>query len=305
MSLAPVVLFVYNRPEHTRRTLEALQLDPLAAQSELVVYADGPRRDGDRSQIAAVRELFEGLSGFKSVNIRASGENRGLAASIIDGVTEVISNHGRAIVLEDDLVVSPQFLTYMNGALDYYADEETVMHISGYWFPIDLEMAPGTFFLRVPSSWGWATWARAWQCFEKNPKELKCSFTHADIRRFNLDGANDFWEQVLHNCQGKANTWAIFWYAAIFRNNGLCLFPAQSLVENIGTDGSGVHCLVTDIYRSRLAGSRVDVFKELPVENLQVLEELKKFYRQNRIGKVKRFVEVNKIRLRKLVERNR
>jgi hypothetical protein len=304
MQLAPVVLFVYNRPQHTRRTIAALQLDPLAAQSDLVVYADGPRRESDRLKVEAVREFLGGVSGFKSVTIRAYGENRGLAASIIDGVTSVINEHGRAIVLEDDLVVSSHFLTYMNEALEFYADMEQVMHVSGYWFPIDMEEAPGTFLLRLPSSWGWATWARAWRWFKKDPKSLQKSFSQADVLRFNFEGANDFWEQVVHNLNGKADTWAIFWYAAIFRRNGLCLYPSRSLVENIGTDGTGEHCLITDIYNSGLASTRVDDFTLLLEEDKLAVDCLKQFYISNRIGRVKRFVEVNRIRLRNIFGRN-
>ena len=304
MELAPIILFVYNRPDHTCRTIEALQRNPLAAQSELVVYSDGPRRECDWRKVEEVREVVQRASGFRSIAIRASEGNRGLAASIIDGVTSVINEHGRVIVLEDDLVVSPYFLTYMNDALEFYAGMEQVMHVSGYWFPIGPEGAPGTFFLRLPSSWGWATWARAWRWFRKDPKSLQKSFSQADILRFNFEGANDFWEQVVHNLNGKADTWAIFWYAAIFRRNGLCLYPSRSLVENIGADGTGEHCLITDIYKSELASSRVDDFTVLLEENKLALDCLKEFYASNRIGRLKRFVEVNRIRLKNILGRN-
>lgn len=301
MQLAPIILFVYNRPEHTRKTIEALQRNPLAAESDLVIFSDGPRRESDRRRIREVREFLKSISGFRRVSVRESDVNRGLADSIIEGVTSVVNEYGRVIVLEDDLVVSPYFLSYMNDALTYYADVERVMHISGYWYPIEEAEMPETFFLPLPSSWGWATWARAWRCFEKNPKELRNSFSRDDITQFNLDGANDFWEQVIHNLNGKATTWAIFWYAAIFRRNGLCLYPSQSAVKNIGNDGTGVHCLITDKYDSGLANSRVSQFQEMIAEDKVALDYLKRFYVRNHIGKLKRFLEATKIRLKKYV----
>lgn len=305
MSLAPVVLFVYNRPEHTRRALEALRHNPEAARTELVIYADGPLRECDRAKVAAVRELLQEVPGFRRVTVRAAESNRGLASSIIDGVTRVVTEHGRAIVLEDDLVVSPHFLAFMNEALAYYAEAERVMHVSGYWFPIGLEPEPSAFFLPVPSSWGWATWARAWRWFEKDPVGLTQQFSPEDRRRFNLDGANDFWEQVVHNLKGKADTWAIFWYAAIFRRKGLCLYPSRSLVRNDGSDGSGVHCVITDIYQGELAPDRPARFPTVLEENSAALTALKAFYRKHRIGRLRRFAEVVRVKVRRLrAERN-
>ena len=300
MEFAPIALFVYNRPAHTRRVIEALQCDPLAAHSNLLIFSDGPRRPSDRSAVREVRDYLAGIGGFRSVAVKASAENRGLAESIITGVGEVIQAYGRVIVLEDDLVVAPFFLSYMNDALVGYADVPQVMHVSGYWFPVDSTGLPATFFLRVPSSWGWATWARAWRCFEKNPQTLKRTFSGRDIRRFNLDGANDFWEQVLHNLNGKANTWAIFWYASIFRRNGLCLFPSRSLVQNIGSDGTGVHCLITDAYQGELADGKVVDLQPLVEESPLALSALQAFYRRNRIGRWRRFFEVSRIRTRRM-----
>ena len=286
---APIVLFVYNRPEHTRRVIEALRCDPLAAQSELVVFADGPRNASDRRKVEEVRGFLQGVTGFGSISVRASEGNRGLAASIIDGVTSVINEHGRAIVLEDDLVVSPHFLSYMNEALEFYKDVEQVMHVSGYWFPVNLEEKSETFLLRYPSSWGWATWGRAWRWFQKDPKGLHKAFSRSDISRFNLDGAVDIWEQVVHNLNGKADTWAVFWYATIFCKKGLCLYPSRSLVQNIGMDGSGQHCLVTNVYENQLANRKINSFTNVLEENIEVLDCLKRFYARHRISRLTRF----------------
>jgi hypothetical protein len=187
----------------------------------------------------------------------------------------------------------------MNDALAHYAEVERVMHVSGYWYPISQAGLPETFFLRLPSSWGWATWERAWKVFEKKPEDLLRLFNRDEIREFNLEGANDFWEQVVHNLNGKANTWAIFWYAAIFRKKGLCLYPSQSFVQNKGTDGSGKHCLVTSIYDCELSGLKIKKFTGEIEENNLALQSLKNFYRKNHIGKIKRFIEIIKLRIKK------
>lgn len=300
LQLAPIVLFVYNRPEHTRRTIESLLHNPLAAESELIVYSDGPRHRSDREPVGKVRDFLQGVTGFRNLTVRASENNQGLARSIIEGVSNVINEYGRVIVLEDDLVVAPYFLAYMNDALEYYADVEQVMHVSGYWHPVGPLMREETFYLRVPSSWGWATWSRAWNFFKKDADDLMQRFSAEDIVRFNLDDACDFWEQVRHNRQGKADTWAIFWYATIFEKNGLCLYPPQSLVNNAGHDGSGVHCLVTNTYHVDLSDGPIINFSNDVTENAEELLRLKAFYAENRVGRLQRFMTIMNLRVQKL-----
>lgn len=298
---APIALFVYNRPRHTRETIEALRRNPLAAESDLFIFSDGPRRAADRPQVEAVRRLIGTVTGFRSVAVSAGAENRGLAQSIISGVTELVERHGRVIVLEDDLITSPYFLTYMNEALDRYADVPQVMHVSGYQYPIDLSELPDAFFLRFPSSWGWSTWARAWQSFRKDPAALKREFSPEEIRRFCLDDCCDFWETVIHNLQGKANTWAVFWYAAIFRQGGLCLYPRASAVCNIGHDGTGVHCVETTDYETPLVTDPVTDFPDELVEHPLALARLQDFFVKHRIGRIERFLRVVRGRLKRLL----
>lgn len=300
---APVALFTYNRPSHVRRTIEALLMNRLADQTDVYVFSDGPKGKSDYPGVAKVRDYLQSVTGFKSLQIKSSVVNRGLAASIIEGVTEIVKLQGRVIVLEDDLVSSPFFLEYMNDALDGYADNEQVMHISGYMYPVEREGLPETFFLRFPSPWGWATWSRAWKSFEKNVDVLYKEFSKAEITRFNLDGANDFWEQVRHNRQGKANTWAIFWYASIFKQNALCLFPRQSLVENIGQDGTGVHCLKTDVYKSTMPDRPVEVVVGKLMENPLACSRVQAFYRENRLNRWLRLVLIYKLRMERFLSR--
>ena len=277
-SLAPIVLFTYNRPWHTRQTVTALQNNELARNSELFVFSDGPKDENDAQAVDDVRRFIRTISGFKKTLIVERQENRGLADSIISGVSRVVNDHGRVIVLEDDLLTGPHFLRFMNAALDYYGDKKDVWHISGWNYPIDSTGLPDAFLWRVMNCWGWATWADRWQYYRRDPGGVIKAFTREEIFRFNLDGNFDFWRQVKRNAAGKIKSWAIFWYAAIFRHKGLCLNPTRSLVQNIGRDGSGRHCGSGD--RKRLTDPPAEtVPREFPLqiaENQAVVAHIKR-----------------------------
>jgi hypothetical protein len=278
MTLAPITLFVYNRSAHTRQTVEALQKNTLAKDSDLIIYSDAPKTPEVAAAVHEVREYIGTINGFKSVAIIERDKNWGLANSIIDGVTSVVNKYGRIIVLEDDLVTSPYFLDFMNSALETYKDDETVMHISGYMFPIDNADLPETFFLRTASCWGWATWSRAWRHFEKNPKKLLSEFSKQTINRFNMDGAYNFWAQVEQNGRGEIDTWAIFWYASVFLKGGLCLHPKISMVSNIGHDGTGFNCVKTDAFAVQLADKPITPSEHNLAENALALYRTKAFF---------------------------
>lgn len=240
--LAPIVLFVYNRPEHTRRTLAALAANALAIDSDLIIYADGPKKPGHIPGVEDVRKVVRATTGFKSVSVVEREENIGLARSIISGVTEVCEAHGRAIVLEDDLLVAPEFLSYMNRALDRYANENRVMQIAGYMFPISRpERLPGAFFSTLSTTWGWATWRRAWSALELDADVLLAKVSLSGRKTFDRNGSYPFLNTLIGQ-RGRFDVWGIRWYASMFVNDGLCLHPARSLVRNIGMDGSGENC---------------------------------------------------------------
>jgi len=271
-------LFVYNRPLHTRQTVEALQKNDLAKDSDLVIFSDAPKNAEAVEAVREVREYIGTVTGFKTITIVERDRNWGLANSIIDGVTSVVNKHGRIIVLEDDLITSPFFLDFMNAALENYKEDEKVMHISGYMFPIDNAGLPETFFLRTASCWGWATWDRAWMHFEKNPERIMGEYTKQTINRFNLDGAYDFWTQVELNAAGVMDTWAIFWYESVFKEGGLCLHPKYSMVKNIGHDATGEHCRDTDTFGVQLANKTITEFERNHEEDVLALERTKAFF---------------------------
>ncbi len=289
---APVCLFAYNRPDHTARTLQALSASPLAAHTELQVYLDGPRSEDDALLVAQTRKVIEAQTGFASVNLHAREANAGLAQSIQDGVTATMQTYGKAIVVEDDIVTSPAFLTYMNRALDRYQDDTRVWHVSGFNedLPALLDRR-GAVFWRFMSCWGWASWAERWQHFERDPEKLVQQFSEDDIYRFNLNGAQDFWDQVQGNVRGEIRTWAVFWYATIFKQGGLCLSPCKSFVDNIGLDGSGTHCGPVDELKPKDLCYDYDLpFPKKAIEDKVALEALRAHfsYRPGRLTRLRR-----------------
>ncbi|MDP2785650.1 MAG: glycosyltransferase [Sulfurimicrobium sp.] len=278
MNRAPIALFVYNRPTHTHQTVEALLKNQLSKESDLFIFSDAPKSVAQTDAVREVRQYIRQIDGFKSVTIVERDRNWGLANSIIDGVTRLCNEYGRVIVLEDDLITSPYFLSFMNVALDAYQDEEKVMHISGYMFPIDVTGLPETFFLRTASCWGWATWDRAWEHFSKEPKKLLGEYTAQTINRFNMDGTYNFWAQVEQNESGLINTWAVFWYASVFQVGGLCLHPAISMVSNIGHDDSGEHCKRSHDFSAALASRQIAYFENNIIESALAHDRTRNFF---------------------------
>lgn len=241
-TLAPVVLFVYNRPAHTRRTVEALLKNELAKDSDLIIYSDAPKNPQAEDAVREVRGYIRSITGFRSVSIVERDSNWGLANSIIDGVTAVVNKYGRTIVLEDDLIVTPHFLGFMNRALEKYENEQRVIQVSGYMFPVKINIREDALFLPLCTSWGWATWKRAWQLFDPDAKGYAQLKADSVLRkRFNLDGAYDYFSMLEAQFAGRVDSWAIRWYLATFLAGGLTLYPRQSLVTNEGFDGSGTH----------------------------------------------------------------
>ncbi|QPH38163.1 glycosyltransferase family protein [Pedobacter endophyticus] len=292
-NLAPIALFVYNRPRHTERTIKFLQQNDLAAESRLFIFCDGPRTASDEENVQEVRSLVAKVDGFKAVKVIERKQNAGLANSVIAGVTQLINDYGQVIVFEDDLVTSPHTLTYFNDALNRYRNQEKVMHIGAYMYPLKSGDLPQTFFYRAATSWGWATWERAWKNFEPNIDTLMQQFDKKKIAAFSIEHKMNFWKQMKEFKQGKNNSWAIRWYASVFLKGGLTLNPSQSLVNNIGHDGTGVHSGINDIYNVIINPKPITEFPSAIEENPIAYQAIKTFL-TNRKGsfwdRIKRYV---------------
>lgn len=282
-NFAPIALFVYNRPEHTRRTIKFLQQNLLADESRLYIFSDAAKDANNQSLVAEVRDFIRSVDGFKHVEIIERKTNMGLANSIIDGVSRLVKEYGKIIVFEDDLISSMYTLTYFNDALNRYQHEEKVMHIGAYMYPLKGENLPETFFYRAATSWAWATWDRAWNHFEPNIDSIISRFDQEKKHQFSIDGTMNFWKQIQEFKRGKNNSWAIRWYASIFLRGGLTLNPSHSLINNIGHDGTGIHSGMNDIYHVIINPKPIQSFPEKIEENGMVYQVIKDFLK-NRKG---------------------
>lgn len=264
--LAPVALFAYRRPDHLSEALRSLAANPGAESTCLTIYCDGPKGEADQAAVAQVRKVAHQAEGFAQVSVIEREFNLGLAQSVISGVTETLEKSDRVIVMEDDLVVSPDFLEYMNQALELYQDEDRVVSIHGFMYAIPPGL-PQSVFLRGADCWGWATWRRGWKLFEHDSARLLQQIEESKDRSdFDFGGAFPYLQMLRDQTAGKIDSWAIRWYASAFLANKLTLYPGQSLVENIGQEGSGTH--------SKSASSHESEMKrmQLPLEPILVIE---------------------------------
>jgi len=276
---SPVALFTYNRPWHTRQTVEALLKNAEAAGSDLIVFSDGAKDEASGEKVGDVRQYLRTIESFKSVRIVERKENLGLAKSIISGVTEVVNEHGRVIVLEDDLVTSPYFLKYMNDALDAYQDDDRVISIHGYCYPI--EGLPETFFLKGADCWGWATWKRGWDLFEPDGAKLLEELTQRNLlHRFDYFGVFDYSGMLKGQIEGRNDSWAVRWYASALLQDQLTLYPGKSLVHNTGNDASGRHCAAGEAFDVDLSLSPVQVGDIAVEEDQDALMAVSRFLKQ-------------------------
>lgn len=284
-SVAPIALFVYNRLDHTRLTLEALRRNALAAESDLIIFSDAARTSAAEPGVKAVRDYVKNVDGFKSIAIIERPQNLGLAKSVIDGITSICKLYGRVIAVEDDLVTSPHFLRYMNDALTRYEHEERVISIHGYIYPVQ-EMLPETYFLRGADCWGWATWARGWALFDADAKKLyDAILARGESREFDFDGHYGYTAMLRAQIEGRVNSWAILWHASAFLANKLTLYPGTSLVLNIGNDDSGTHSKRTGVFDGYLASRQIAV-NDIPLEaNKVVYKAISRYFASIRLSR--------------------
>lgn len=281
-NLAPVVLFVYNRPEHTRQTLEALSKNDLADQSVLYIFADGPKADASDSDLKRIDEVRQLIykQDWCELYIAEARENLGLAQSVIKGVTQIVNKHGKVIVLEDDVVTHPIFLQALNTMLEIYAKEPTVYGVTGYKFPSNSPIGQATYFLPVMSSWGYGTWKDKWNQINFDAQELLDTVRKKRIGEKLRFGRFDFLQMLNDQVAGRVDSWAVRFYVSMRLKNGVFLFPNKSLIQNIGFDGSGVH---SGVDRSALSTedvlsveSCICVEKKTVVVNRSILRKFRK-----------------------------
>ena len=262
----------------------ALKANELAAESDLIIFSDGPKSKAEETSIAELRLFLKDVDGFKRIDLIERESNLGLAQSIISGVTDTVEKYGKVIVLEDDMLTSPYFLRYMNDALDLYRDEEEVISIAAYLYPV-ASVLPRTFFLRGTECWGWATWKRGWQIFEPDGQKLLNELEERGLnRRFDVNGTFTYTRMLRNQIAGRNDSWAVRWHASAFLRGKLTLFPGKSLVQNIGNDGSGTHTPDTAWFDVKVDTSPVLLRKLVPEENFIAAEAVEEYFRKSRMS---------------------
>ena len=275
---SPIALFVYNRPWHTQQTIESLAKNVLANESDLIIFSDGAKDEKQQQSVHTVREYLKEINGFKSVRIIESPVNRGLANSIISGVSKTFEQYDTLIILEDDLITSPYFLTYMNDALRLYKNHDEVISIHGYIYPV-IQQLPETFFLKGADCWGWATWKRGWSLFEADGGKLLQEIQQKDLsREFSFNDTYPFTKMLKNQIKGKIDSWAIRWYASAFVKNKLTLYPGLSLVNNIGNDSSGTHGWNNVSFDSKINVAKINLTKIARIENPQARQTIENYF---------------------------
>lgn len=281
-NLAPILLFVYDRPEHTRLCIESLQRNHLAEDSDLFIYADAAKNEIDQTNVDKVRVYIHSINGFSSINIVERERNVGLANNVIDGVTQIVNQFGRVIVLEDDLILSPYFLQFMNDALEVYKNENRIGHIHACEFFMDNKL-PDTFIINWIGSWGWGTWDRAWKKFNPDGTALLKEIEERHLRKsFDFNNAYGFTKMLRNQIKGLNHSWAIRWNASLFLNDMYALNVGKSLVQNIGFDGSGTNCGSGNYVSSNLFMEKIEVQRIEPIiENRYAHNSIEKYYRKS------------------------
>lgn len=258
--LAPVLLFVYNRVEPLQKTITALQSNMLANQSELYIFSDGAKNNKDVEKVKSVRLYIKQITGFRKVSIKESEKNFGLAESIISGVSEVIERHKKVIVLEDDLITSTNFLTFMNQALCFYENDDRVYSISGYTAPIQVpaNYSYDNYFTRRASSWGWATWKSRWVTIDWQVSDYS-DFSKNLMAKYEFNKmGSDMSHMLSKYMRGKIDSWAIRWCYHQFKMNTLTVYPTISKVSNIGAGKAATN---TNEKYNRFVLSSIDTSK--------------------------------------------
>jgi len=238
-TLAPIVMIVFNRPDHTRRVIEALANNLLASESLLYIFSDASRGSQDESAVGQVRTIIHQVVGFKQVIPVERSHNYGCSKNVLSGVSEVLEKHDRCIIVEDDVMAYPLFLQYMNKALDVYQDDSSVFSIGAYSHPfrIPAHYTEETFLLNRSCSWGWGTWKNAWQQLDLDPEVLHMGMKDTKIRKaFSKNG-----EDLLRTYKNSPEIWDLRICFQQWKLSLNTVFPVQSMVKNIGRDGSGVH----------------------------------------------------------------
>ena len=209
ITLAPVVIFAFNRPDHLKRCIDSLLRNKGSEFTEFWVFVDGPRSTDDEIKIHEVFLILNNFKDRKNWHLRFSEKNLGLANSVITGLNTVFEKSVRVIIIEDDLVASPYFLEYCNFGLDKYEMDQRVASLHGFSYGFN-KPEKNPYFLRGADCWGWATWKDRWQLFEADSNKLISQIRRNRLKRkFDLDGVYPYFNMLIRQSRGEVNSWEL------------------------------------------------------------------------------------------------
>ncbi|MHB8277836.1 MAG: sugar transferase [Candidatus Humimicrobiaceae bacterium] len=299
MGLAPIAFFVYNRPLHTKKTIESLLRNNLADKSSLYIFSDAPKNGNVIKDVKEVRDYIKTISGFKNIEIIEREKNLGLADSIINGVTYVINKYWKVIVVEDDLIFLNSFLRFMNDALEFYADKKKVFSVTGYNYPEKLMKIPrnynyDVYFCPRCSSWGWGTWIDRWDKADWEFKDTEIFLKDKKLQKAYSDSGEDKVDMVIAQIEGKIDSWATRWEYTHFKNNAYSVYPVKSLLNNIGFDGTGINSGYDKkyYYSNGLENSKYDIeFLDKIELDKNMMKEFSKIFKKDRLRNLKQIIK--------------
>jgi len=287
---SPIIIFTYNRIKHLQTLLESLKKNKSFETSKVIVFSDSQKDENEKINIKKIRDHLKKNLISKNTEIIERNSNLGLSKNIISGLNETFNIYDRAIILEDDLELSPYFLEYMNNGLNHFSNFKNVASISGYMYPVNpKKFSNDYFFLKLIESWGWATWKNSWKNFEPDSLKLKNEICKKNLlKEFDLDSGVSYYKMLKDNIEGKNDSWAIRWYASTFLKNMLTLFPNKSYVRNLGMDNTGENCNYTNIYDTEL---NQKFEKNIKIDYLEVLSDKKVIKKFFKYSKYQRYLE--------------
>lgn len=259
---APIILFAYKRPVELKATLQALQANYLASQSDLYIFVDAAKRPEDEPKVAQVHQLLDSVSGFRTIHRDYATTNIGCADSVIRGISIVLAKHPSAIIVEDDLVTTPNFLDFLNQGLVQYAKSRRVYSVAGYTFPFQrpTDYASDAYLIPRHSPWGWATWADRWQSIDWNMTDYPEFAKDKQQQKAFKQGGSDLVKMLGDQMEGRADAWDIRFCYNRFKADGLTVYPTVSKVQNIGFGNEATHTNVFNRYKTQLDNGTQRVF---------------------------------------------
>lgn len=283
MKRAPLALFVYNRPKELSITLKYLKRNVLINNTDVLIFSDGPKETKeDILNVEKVRKLINTckIKIKKKIFLK---KNKGSKKNIIDGLNFVFKSYNKVIVLEDDIITSKYFLSFMNNSLEFIKNKKKIWHIGAWNYPIKISKQDKNKVIlnNQMHCWGWATYKKNWKKINLNSNNLIKRFNRKSIRDFTLDHKLNTWSQLIRNHKGKLKSWAIFWYASIYLNRASCLTPLISYTKNVGFGNKATNTKETLIQTNRLNNNIVVNFSIKPKINDFYLKKIDKFLIKN------------------------